>query len=65
MGANVCWHDDVVGTWKNEKSTEIQEVDVGIIATHHTGVNFDKWKTSKTVVFDVSTYPNSIWPKLL
>jgi UDP-N-acetyl-D-glucosamine dehydrogenase len=65
MEAHVSWHDDVVAQWIGEKSSALTHVDLGVIATAHTGVDYGAWKNGKTMVIDVSTAPNTGWPKLL
>jgi UDP-N-acetyl-D-glucosamine dehydrogenase len=65
MGANVIWHDEIVGTWNLEESSRIQMVDVGIIATFHAGVDLQLWKEAGIFVADVSTDPNTGFSKLL
>ena len=65
MGANVTWHDDVVGSWNGESSVPLSSVDVGVIATAHPGVDYGAWKNGKTMVIDVSTASNTGWPKFL
>jgi UDP-N-acetyl-D-glucosamine dehydrogenase len=64
-GAEVTWSDEVVGRWNNECSTPISKVDIGIIATAHSGVDYSSWKNERTIVIDVSTAPNTGWPKFL
>lgn len=65
LGAGVSWHDCLVGFYDGETSTELQAVDLGIIATAHSGVDYSLWKNSGTKVLDLSTAPTSEWPKFL
>lgn len=65
MGAVVTWCDEVVGNWSGEASTPLSVVDVGVIATAHPGVDYSAWKNERTMVIDVSTAPNTGWPKFL
>ena len=65
MGAQVSWIDNVVGKWKDETSSTFAEVDLGVIATAHSGVDYLTWKNGKTIVIDVSTAPSTGWPKFL
>lgn len=65
MGAVVTWCDEVVGNWSGEASTPLTGVDVGVIATAHAGVDYSAWKNERTMVIDVSTAPNTGWPKFL
>jgi UDP-N-acetyl-D-glucosamine dehydrogenase len=64
-GAEVQWHDDLVGNWGSESSNPISEVDIGVIVTAHSGVDYSAWKNGRTMVIDVSTSPNTGWPKFL
>ncbi len=65
LGAVVSWHDPVVGTWNGENSAALDSVDLGVIATAHTGVDYEAWKNGNTMVIDVSTAANTGWPKFL
>jgi UDP-N-acetyl-D-glucosamine dehydrogenase len=65
MGAEVSWHDQVVGQWAAESSSPLKNVDLGVIAIAHSGVDYGAWKNSKTMVIDLSTSPNTGWPKFL
>lgn len=65
LGAGVSWHDCLVGFYDGETSTELKAVDLGIIATAHSGVDYSVWKNSGTKVLDLSTAPTSEWPKFL
>jgi UDP-N-acetyl-D-glucosamine dehydrogenase len=64
-GAKVSWHDHVVKDWNGESSTPLSIVDLGIIVTAHEGVDYSAWKNSNTKVIDLSTSPNTGWPKYL
>ena len=65
MGAEVTWHDEIVGEYGGERSKPLSEVDLGVIATAHSGVDFGPWKNSGVMVIDVSTAANTGWPKFL
>jgi UDP-N-acetyl-D-glucosamine dehydrogenase len=65
MGAEVSWHDQVVGQWAAESSSALKNVDLGVIAIAHSGVDYGAWRNSKTMVIDLSTSPNTGWPKFL
>jgi UDP-N-acetyl-D-glucosamine dehydrogenase len=65
MGAEVSWHDQVVGQWATESSTALKNVDLGVIAIAHSGVDYGAWRNGKTMVIDLSTTPNTGWPKFL
>ena len=64
-GAEVTWCDEVVESWKNERSTPLSNVEIGVIATAHTGVDYSPWKNGRTMVFDVSAAAHTGWPKFL
>ena len=65
MGAEMTWCDEIVGKWSGETSTPLSAVDLGVIATAHSGVDYSAWKNTKTMVIDVSTSSNTGWPKFL
>jgi UDP-N-acetyl-D-glucosamine dehydrogenase len=52
LGAEVCWHDPVVGTWNGQSSSELTEFDVAIVVTKHDVVSESAIKSSATYVFD-------------
>ena len=64
-GAEVSWHDDVVGSWSGEKSRPLFGADIGVIATAHPNVDYSAWKNNGTMVIDLSTAPHTGWPKSL
>ena len=51
QGANVVWHDDLVGTWRGELSTALGAFDIAVVVTKHDGVTEAAIKASK-YVFD-------------
>ena len=51
QGANVVWHDDLVGTWRGEESTPLAAFDIAVVVTRHDGVSDAAIKASK-FVFD-------------
>jgi UDP-N-acetyl-D-glucosamine dehydrogenase len=65
LGAEVSWHDEVVGSWDDEASKPLFGADIGVIATAHPGVDYGLWKNGKTMVIDVSTARHTGWPKFL
>jgi UDP-N-acetyl-D-glucosamine dehydrogenase len=65
LGADVSWHDELVGAFNGEKSRKLEAVDLGIIATAHSGVDYSPWKDSESMVIDLSTTPNTGWQKFL
>ena len=62
-GADVIWHDDVVGNWNSETSKPIQRVDLGVIAVQHSGVDLSPWEKMSEKVIDVSSAKTSKWRK--
>jgi UDP-N-acetyl-D-glucosamine dehydrogenase len=64
-GAEVSFHDEIVARWNNQVSEPLKAVDMGIIATHHPGVDYSPWKNGNTKVIDLSTSPDTGWPKFL
>lgn len=52
LGAEVSWHDPVVGTWNGQSSNELKGFDVAIVVTKHDVVSEADIKASATYVFD-------------
>ena len=52
LGADVSWHDPVVGTWNGQKSSELKGFDVSIVVTKHDVVSESAIKSSAPYVFD-------------
>jgi UDP-N-acetyl-D-glucosamine dehydrogenase len=52
QGAEVSWHDPVVGTWNGQKSSELKGFDVAIVVTKHDVVSESAIKASAAYVFD-------------
>jgi UDP-N-acetyl-D-glucosamine dehydrogenase len=52
QGAEVSWHDPVVGAWNGQKSSELKGFDVAIVVTKHDAVNEAAIKASAPYVFD-------------
>jgi UDP-N-acetyl-D-glucosamine dehydrogenase len=50
-GANVVWHDDLVGNWRGETSAALGSFDIAVVVTKHDGVKDAAIKASK-YVFD-------------
>ena len=65
IGARVTWHDSLVYEWNGELSESLTDVDLGIIAVSHKGIDYRPWQNNKTIVIDVSTSRGHGWPKLL
>jgi len=53
-GAIVGWHDEVVGSWNNEKSSQLSGADISIVVTKHDGVKVDLILKSAPYVFDTT-----------
>lgn len=54
-GANVSWHDPVVEMYKAEVSAPLSEkIDLGLIITPHSSIDFSIWKSSGIDVLDLS-----------
>jgi UDP-N-acetyl-D-glucosamine dehydrogenase len=51
QGADVVWHDDLVGSWRGESSTALGTFDIAVVVTKHDGVSEAAIKASK-FVFD-------------
>jgi UDP-N-acetyl-D-glucosamine dehydrogenase len=52
LGAQVSWHDPVVGTWNGQSSSELKGFDVAIVVTKHDAVSEATIKSSADYVFD-------------
>lgn len=66
-GAQVIWHDPIVGRFGGETSSELDvDVDLGLLVTPHEKINLNVWKNSNVKVFDLSPTPKNYgWPKFL
>jgi UDP-N-acetyl-D-glucosamine dehydrogenase len=52
LGAEVYWHDSVVGTWNGQGSSELKGFDIAIVVTKHDVVSEAEIKASASYVFD-------------
>jgi UDP-N-acetyl-D-glucosamine dehydrogenase len=52
LGAEVSWHDPVVGSWNGQLSNELKGFDVAIVVTKHGVVSESAIKASAPYVFD-------------
>jgi UDP-N-acetyl-D-glucosamine dehydrogenase len=52
LGAEVSWHDPVVGTWNGQSSCKLKGFDVAIVVTKHDLVSEADVKASAPYVFD-------------
>jgi len=53
-GAVVSWHDDVVGSWKDEKSSPLTGADIAVVVTKHDDVKEQDILASAPYVFDTT-----------
>jgi UDP-N-acetyl-D-glucosamine dehydrogenase len=53
-GAVVSWHDDLVGTWRGEKSAELRAADITVVVTKHDIMNSNAILASAPYVFDTT-----------
>jgi UDP-N-acetyl-D-glucosamine dehydrogenase len=67
LGAEVSWHDSLVGHYNNEKSSPIDStVNLGVIVTPHKNIDFSIWTKARTKVIDLSSSSENYgWPKFL
>jgi UDP-N-acetyl-D-glucosamine dehydrogenase len=67
LGAKVSWFDPLVKNYNNHKSEPLDSnIDIGLIVTPHSQIDFSLWKEANVKVLDLSA--NSInygWPKFL
>jgi UDP-N-acetyl-D-glucosamine dehydrogenase len=52
LGAEVSWHDPVVGTWNGQSSSELKGFDAAIVVTKHDSVSEADIKACAAYVFD-------------
>lgn len=57
QGANVVWHDDLVGSWRGETSTALGVFDIAVVVTKHAGVSANAIKASGYVFDCTGTVP--------
>ena len=67
LGAEVSWFDPLVGSIGNQKSTPLgSQIDLGLIVSPHSDMDFLPWKISGIKVLDLSANNvNYGWPKYL
>ena len=67
LGAKVSWFDPLVKNYNSHKSEPLDpNIDIGLIVTPHSQIDFSAWKKANVKVLDLSA--NSInygWPKFL
>ena len=54
VGADVNWHDEVVGSWKGESSTPLGGAEISIVVTLHDVVDKKAVLSSAPYVFDTT-----------
>jgi UDP-N-acetyl-D-glucosamine dehydrogenase len=54
VGADVNWHDEVVGSWRGERSTPLGGAEVAIVVTLHDAVDKKEVLASAPYVFDTT-----------
>jgi UDP-N-acetyl-D-glucosamine dehydrogenase len=66
-GAVVSWHDPFVKVYEGQQSVALtSEIDLGLIVTPHSQMNFSIWEKSNVKVLDLSANSNNYgWPKFL
>lgn len=67
LGAVVSWHDPIVNTFMAQKSLPLDpSINLGLIVTPHSEINFKPWEEANTPVIDLSVGPTNLgWPKFL
>jgi len=66
-GAIVSWHDPYIDEYNGKQSEAISsEIDLGLIVTPHSQIDFSIWKKTNVKVIDLSANSNDYgWPKFL
>jgi len=66
-GAKVSWHDPLVAIYEGQQSMALNSaVDLGLIVTPHSQIDFSIWKKANVKVLDLSANSNNYgWPKFL
>jgi UDP-N-acetyl-D-glucosamine dehydrogenase len=54
VGADVTWHDELVGSWKGESSTPLGSDEIAIVVTLHDAVDKKAVLASAQYVFDTT-----------
>ena len=67
LGAKVSWFDPLVKNYKKYISEPLKSnIDIGLIVTPHSQIDFSIWKEANVKVLDLSANPiNYGWPKFL
>jgi UDP-N-acetyl-D-glucosamine dehydrogenase len=66
-GAVISWHDPFVKVYEDQQSVALtSEVDLGLIVTPHSQIDFSIWKNANIKVLDLSANSSNYgWPKFL
>lgn len=66
-GAIVSWHDPFVDEYKGKHSVALSnKIDLGLIVTPHSQIDFSIWQETNIKVLDLSANSNNYgWPKFL
>jgi UDP-N-acetyl-D-glucosamine dehydrogenase len=59
QGANVVWHDELVGSWLGENSAPLVAHDIAVVVTKHDGVSDASIKASRYVFDCTGTIPGA------
>ena len=54
VGAEVTWHDDVVGSWNGQSSSVLGGAEIAVVVTLHDSIDKDSVLTSAAYVFDTT-----------
>ncbi len=67
LGAKVSWHDPFVNEYKGQHSVALtSEIDLGLIVTPHSQIDFSIWEKASVRVLDLSANSNNYgWPKFI
>jgi UDP-N-acetyl-D-glucosamine dehydrogenase len=67
LGAEVSWHDPVVKSYSGQQTLPLNpQIDLGLIVTPHSGIDFKVWQEAKIPILDLSVGLNNLgWPKFL
>lgn len=66
-GAKVSWHDPLVVEFEGYRSSDLNsDIDLGLIISPHSKIDFSIWKKANIKVLDLSANSNDYgWPKFL
>ncbi len=59
QGAKVVWHDDLVGSWREETSVPLTAYDIAVVVTKHDQISIDAIKASGYVFDCTGTVPGA------